>query len=202
VNGQTQPKNLLITLAIVLLASLPWVCSQLGLGRDAAPATARSIADADQEAPARPEHRTRAERRSAAPGDRIATLRLADLDRASRGPASGRDPWSYVDPRPQQRQPDARSQAPIATAAPVAVQADLPPHPREFNLRYLGRFGPPDKQLAVFAKGNAVLNRQEGEVIDNQFIVTHIGYESVDIRFVGFPDVPPQRIGVTSRRSG
>ena len=31
-------------------------------------------------------------------------------------------------------------------------------------------------------------------MIDNKFIVAHIGYESVDIRFVGFPDWPAKRL--------
>jgi hypothetical protein len=124
VHGQTQPKNLLITLAVVLLATLPWVCPQLGLGRASAPATARSIVDADQDAPARPEHRTRADLRSAAPGDRIAKLRLADLDRASHRSTPGRDPWSYVDPLPRQRGfPDAPPQR-------IGLSSYRPPRPR------------------------------------------------------------------------
>lgn len=45
-----------------------------------------------------------------------------------------------------------------------------------------------------------IINKQEGEVIDHQFIVGHIGYAAVDIRFVGFPDVPAKRVGVTRRR--
>ncbi|HSU82370.1 MAG TPA: hypothetical protein VLR69_08105, partial [Thermoanaerobaculia bacterium] len=52
----------------------------------------------------------------------------------------------------------------------------------------------------VFTNGKAIFNQQEGDVIDNKFIVAHIGYESVDIRFVGFPDVPAKRVGVTPRR--
>ena len=39
-------------------------------------------------------------------------------------------------------------------------------------------------------------------MIDNKFIVAHIGYESVDIRFVSFPEVPAKRVGVTPRRQG
>ncbi len=39
-------------------------------------------------------------------------------------------------------------------------------------------------------------------MIDSKFIVAHIGYESVDIRFVNFPEVPAKRVGVTPRRQG
>ena len=63
--------------------------------------------------------------------------------------------------------------------------------------KYLGSY---DKQIAVFAHGKAVFNALEGDVIDKKFIVAHIGYESVDIRFVGFPDAPARRIGVIPRR--
>ena len=86
-------------------------------------------------------------------------------------------------------------------ARQAAIEA-AKPHPPEFNLQYLGRFGPPDKQIAVFTNGKQIFNKQEGEVIDNKFVVAHIGYESVDIGFVGFPTVPPKRVGVTPRRPG
>ena len=56
-------------------------------------------------------------------------------------------------------------------------------------MNYLGSFGPPEKRLAVFTDGKTIHNALEGEVLDNKFIVAHIGYESVDIQFVGFPDV-------------
>jgi hypothetical protein len=69
-------------------------------------------------------------------------------------------------------------------------------------LQYLGRFGPPDKKIAVFSNGKATFIKQEGEEIDGKFIVARIGYESVDIRFVNFPEVPAKRVGVTPRRQG
>ena len=31
---------------------------------------------------------------------------------------------------------------------------------------------------------------REGDVLEGKFVVAQIGYESVDIRFVGFPDWP------------
>lgn len=74
------------------------------------------------------------------------------------------------------------------------------PHPDDFTLRYLGRFGPPEKQIAVFTDGRRILNRQEGEVLDGRFIVSRIGYESVDIRFVGFPEAPARHVGVVGKR--
>jgi hypothetical protein len=71
------------------------------------------------------------------------------------------------------------------------------PHPPEFPWKYLGNFGPERRQVAVFSDGENIYNALEGDVLDGRFIVARIGYESVDIRFVGFPDVPAQRLGVS-----
>jgi hypothetical protein len=35
-----------------------------------------------------------------------------------------------------------------------------------------------------------------GDVLEDQFIVSHIGYESVDIKYVDFPDLPARRLPV------
>jgi hypothetical protein len=135
------------------------------------------------------------------PGDRVAVLRMADLDGALREPARGRDPWSFVDPPQSPLPPQTKSQASTAEEVLPKGKEEQPlPHPPEFDLQYLGRFGPPDKQIAVFTRGREIFNKQEGDVIDNQFIVTHIGDEAVEIRFVGFPEVPAKRVGVTRRR--
>ena len=70
------------------------------------------------------------------------------------------------------------------------------PRPQPFTMNYLGNFGSPQKRLAVFTDGKTIYNAQEGEVLEGKFIVAHIGYESVDIQFVGFPDWPAQRLAV------
>ncbi len=205
-NGNPRPNYLLIALALVLLAALPWAASKLGFGTDAAvtvPASTRPAVDSEGDAPSLPARSARTERFGAAPGDRIARLHLADLERDPRPSISGRDPWRFVDPPPRPTLPSpAKSKAPATAAVPPAIVADPPPHPRDFPLTYLGHFGSPGKQLAVFTNGQEVFNLQEGDVIDNQFLLTHIGHESVDIRFVGFPDTSAKRIGVTSRRPG
>lgn len=205
-NGNPRPKNLLIALALVVLATLPWMGSRLGFGTDAAvtaPASTRQPVDPEGDTSSRPARGARLERPGAAPGDRIATLRLANLEPTPHPSTSGRDPWRFVDPppRPAQRSP-TKSKAPAAAAEPPAIVMDPSPHPPDFPLTYLGHFGPPGEQLAVFTNGQAVFNHQEGDVIDHRFLLTHIGHESVDIRFVSFPDAPAKRIGVTSRRPG
>ena len=81
-------------------------------------------------------------------------------------------------------------------AARLAAIEAAKPKPPPFTMQYLGNFGTRDRKLAVFSDGKKTRNALEGEVIDNKFIVARIGYESVDIRFVGFPDVPAKRLGV------
>ena len=83
-------------------------------------------------------------------------------------------------------------EAQLAAAAAEAAKPKPPP----FTLQYLGKFGPEERPIAVFTDGKNILNVQEGEVIQGKFIVGQIGFESVEIQFVGFPNWPPQRLPV------
>ena len=74
------------------------------------------------------------------------------------------------------------------------------PKPQPFTMKYLGNFGSPQKRLAVFTDGKTIYNAQEGEVLEGKFIVAHIGYESVDIQFVGFPGLACPAAGGRSPR--
>ena len=81
------------------------------------------------------------------------------------------------------------------------------PRPRSRSRRrspcsYLGSFRPRRKAHGGFSDGKSIFITLEGEVLEGKFIVAHIGYESVDIRFVNFPEVPAKRVGVTPRRQG
>jgi hypothetical protein len=219
VNGSRQ-KTLLMVLGVLALIAV-WhyfLGPMLGFGGDeaAAPAVAkRPAVDAEgDEVAARPGRRLAAERHGAHPGDRVEVLRLADLDRVPRPATAGRDPWRFVDPPPPPAPPPPKPHVPTAEELRAAEEARrraeeearrraveaAKPRPADFTLQFLGRFGPADRQIAVFSNGKSIFNKQEGDVIDNKFIVAHIGYESVDIRFVGFPDVPAKRVGVTPRR--
>ena len=43
--------------------------------------------------------------------------------------------------------------------------------------------------------GEELYNVREGAVLEGKFIVQEIGFESVAIAFVGFPDAPPAAAG-------
>ncbi len=139
----------------------------------------------------------------------IIPLHIADLNFTPRNFSGGRDPWRFVEPppppppqpaRPTAAQLRAMEEAEAARqrmlremAEKAAIEA-AKPKPPPFTWSYLGNFGPASHRIAVFADGDKVYNAREGEVIGGKFIVAQIGYESVDIRFVGFPDWPAQRL--------
>src|SRR3954464_2276349 len=141
---------LTVLAALALLAALQWA-GLLRLEQDAIVTIPVAAAH-----PA-----VRAGHPGARPGDRIASLRTEDLERVRAGGMGGRDPWRFVDPPPipqrKSTEPQPEAQAPMALKP-----AESPlPHPDDFTLRYLGRFGPPEKHIAVFTDGRRVLNRQE-----------------------------------------
>jgi hypothetical protein len=126
----------------------------------------------------------------------VATLRTANLERVPPGATAGRDPWRFMEPpAPQRRsEPTIKPPAPTPQRSP-APGAQLP----ELAMEYLGNFGPQEKRIAVFSDGKQIYNALEGDVIGQQFVVARIGHESVDLRYVGFPDLPAKRLGVRRR---
>lgn len=187
-NSQTRQKSLMVALAIVLLiAALR--CGWSLLGFEGIPVADRRAIPRREVPPSR------------APADQLAVLHMADLDRIPGISAPGRNPWSFVDPPQKIATSISRRSLPVLEAPPVAPAGPAVrenPYP-EFTLRYLGRFGPPEKQIAVFTDGTRVLNRLQGGVIDGRFVVARIGYESVEIRLVEFPEAPARQVGVSPR---
>jgi hypothetical protein len=78
------------------------------------------------------------------------------------------------------------------------ARLDAIPKPPPVTLKYLGSFGPAARRVAVFAdeNGENLYNARAGEVLEGKFIVDRIGYESVDLKFVGFPDEPARRLPI------
>jgi hypothetical protein len=70
------------------------------------------------------------------------------------------------------------------------------PVPPPVDVVYLGSFGSEKRRLAVFSDGKAIFNVLEGGVLNQKFVVVRIGFDSVEVGFVGFPDAPPERLAV------
>ena len=68
------------------------------------------------------------------------------------------------------------------------------PKPDPFTWKFIGVFGPAQKPIATFARDGEIVNVRVGEIIEGKFILRHIGIESAEIGFVGFPPEQRQRI--------
>ncbi|MBP9145190.1 MAG: hypothetical protein KBI44_11960 [Thermoanaerobaculia bacterium] len=137
----------------------------------------------------------------------IVTLALADPDRQPGALAVGRDPFRFgPPPAPPPPPPPTREElaqrAAEAEARRRAAEEDARqraiPRPPPVTLVYLGSFGTEARRIAVFAddKGENLYNVRVGEIVEGKFIVDRIGYESVDLKFVGFPDEPAKRLPI------
>jgi hypothetical protein len=82
----------------------------------------------------------------------------------------------------------------------VAPVVPPKPQPPPVDVQYLGSFGSATAPIAVFTDGEEIFNVRQGEVIEGKFRVVRIGYESVDLSFVGFPDAPAERLPVGRAR--
>ena len=54
----------------------------------------------------------------------------------------------------------------------------------------------------MFSDGSAIYNALAGDLVKDRFQVQRIGYESVDLLFVGFPDEPAVRLAIGGRPNG
>lgn len=137
----------------------------------------------------------------------VVELRLRDLDVEPSEFRVGRDPFRFG-AAPTPPPPPPPTAAELAAMEQARLQAeeqnrrraveDAKPRPPAFDLTYLGSFGPPDRRVAVFSDKTRqeILNARRGEVLRGKFILDEIGLESVSLKFVGFPQVPAQRVGI------
>lgn len=137
----------------------------------------------------------------------IVALAVSSLDEAPRALSVGRDPFRFgpVPPPPPPPPPtkaeleEMRRQEELRReAAERAAREALIPRPPPVTIVYLGSFGTEARRIAVFAdsSGENLYNVRVGEIVEGKFIVDRIGYESVDLKFVGFPDEPAKRLPI------
>jgi hypothetical protein len=134
----------------------------------------------------------------------IAELRLEALEHKPAAYQPGRDPFRFA-ARPQPPQPPPPRPDPAAARRAAQQQQQQRPAPPPQPARpqppavafvYLGSFGVPGREIAVFSDGKEILNAFAGDVLQREFVVRSIGYESADIGFVNFPEAPAKRLAV------
>jgi hypothetical protein len=117
------------------------------------------------------------------------------------GPAdTGRDLFDLRDPtRPPLPTPTPRPPAPGegAFVGPLPPPPPTPtPRPPEVTFKFLGSFGPKDHPIAVIQQGDDVFNARAGDTLFGKFVVRKVGYESIDVGFVGFADSETKRLAI------
>ena len=143
----------------------------------------------------------------------VVELAAHTLDQPPPEDMAARNPWSFGSrPAPEGVVPETT----VAAPEPQPVQVIVPekpkpappapkpvgPQPPAVDFVYLGTLGRDDDPVAVFSDGTEIYNALEGDLVKDQFEVQRIGYESVDLVFVGFPDEPAVRLAIGGRPNG
>jgi hypothetical protein len=127
---------------------------------------------------------------------------LADLELKPGVYSPGRNPFRYAAENRAESQPEGakpvkkppvkkpRRQQPKGSPNELSGRKGLP----RVDLTYLGSFGMKQQPIAVFRRGDDIINAFSGDVVGEGLIVGAIGYESVELKFADFPDEPAHRL--------
>lgn len=195
-------------LAVVLLLAL--VRWRSGGGEavppPSSPAATRSgptgPADFEAEAPARGSRRAAPSSKAVSP-DEVPVIDPRDFDPLpSRGSSdTGRDLFDLRDPtRPPVPTPTPRPPMPgdPSYIGPLPPPPPTPtPKPPEIMFKVIGSFGPKENSIAVIQQGDDVFNARAGDTVFGKFVIRKVGYESVDVGFVGFDPAETRRLAIT-----
>ena len=121
------------------------------------------------------------------PRDGSDTVR--DLFGVPSEPTKKPPPTPYPPPPPPG---DARFIGPLPAPGPTPT-----PRPPEITFKFVGTFGPKGHPIAVIQEGDKVYNVRAGDILFDKFVLRNVGYESIDIGFVGYSETESRRIGIT-----
>jgi len=106
---------------------------------------------------------------------------------------------------PTRRPPPTPTPAPPPPPAPGAAEfvGPLPPPtptptpaPPPIPFKFIGSFGPRERPIAVLVAGDKIVNARAGDTVFERFVLKKVGYESIDVEFLGFPYAPAKRLGI------
>lgn len=142
------------------------------------------------------------------PVTEIVELRLEALEPRPAEYGVSRNPFAFYVPPPPPPPPKPKGPTPeelaaqraaLEAARQAAIEAaavPAKPRPPAITVKYLGSFGPPSRKIAVFSNGESIYNALQGDVLEGKFRLVSIGYESVELAFVDFPEIPPEQLPV------
>ena len=208
--GSKRQAYLLAALAVLLLLFV--VRWRPGGGPEAAPTASADLRgphagnaslDGDAPAPA-PVARERRSTKITSP-DEVPLLKPEDFDPSSvRGGSAdtGRDLFGFAKEPTRIPPPTPTPHGPLPGEAgyigPMPPPPPTPtPKPPDITFKFLGTFGPKDHPIAVIQQGDAIYNVRAGDVLFSKFVLRKVGYESIDVGFVGFADSETKRVGIT-----
>jgi hypothetical protein len=135
--------------------------------------------------------------------DEVPLLQKEDLGTGpTRGSAdTGRDLFGLSEPThpplptPTPAPPvpgDTRFIGPLPPPPPTPT-----PAPPAITFKFIGTFGPRDHPIAVIQQGDDILNVRAGDILFGKYVLRKVGYESIDVGFVGFAESETRRLGIT-----
>ncbi len=132
--------------------------------------------------------------------EEIPPLTTRDLEPHLRASAvdTGRDLFDFREPTPTP--PPVPTPAPTIppTFGPPGPPTPLPtPAPPSISFQLIGIFGQKERPIAVLRSGDQITNARKGDVVFGMFKIQNVGYESIDVGFVGFPPAETRRLPIT-----
>ncbi len=200
--SRRQAITLAVLAAVLVLAVVRW-----RPGTEAPPSAAvgepqpgRAASLEDESTPARGGRRSSAREVTA---DEVPLIDRKDFDPPPvRGGAdTGRDLFDLREPTsvpPPTMTPRLPLPGEPAYIGPLPPPPPTPtPKPPEISFKFLGSFGPKDRPIAVIQQGDDVFNARAGDALFGKFVIRKVGYESIDVGFVGFAPSETRRLAIT-----
>lgn len=184
---------------VMILAVARWKGTASPPGPQRAAAASLEVASEEGRPSSRP--RAREEKKVSPEDVPIVTAQDLDPPRLPHEPPSDRNLFEFRVPTLPPR-PTPTPAPPPVCGSPALIGPCPPPPPTptpappEISFKFIGSFGPKDAPIAVLVLGDQTVNARGGDTVFEHFIVRKVGYESVDVGFVGFAPSEVRRLAI------